>query len=275
VTAAPASTGDADQAFFVLDSEALVPDADRACGPWADDQLHGRLVVGLFARAIEREAELHGFRCVRLTVDLFRVIPLRAMSVTLKPIRCGRRLRLVDLTLSIDGAVLARGSAAMQQATSAPPGEIWRPAGWSVPTPGELTAAKARSKTAQTYELRQITAIPAPGEGIKVWTREAYHLVAGERLTPLVRLALAADLASPLSAWSDSGLHYINSDVTVHLQRMPAGQWVGLEVTDHLSSSGLAIGQCRMHDEAGALGWASMCALAVADGGLRMAGASG
>jgi hypothetical protein len=91
---------------------------------------------------------------------------------------------------------------------------------------------------------------------------EVRDLVEGEPLTPFVRAALAADFASPFANAGDHGLRYINSDVTLYLHRTPVGEWIGLEVVNHQATDGVAIGECRVFDEVGAIGTASVAALA-------------
>ena len=52
---------------------------------------------------------------------------------------------------------------------------------------------------------------------------EVRDLVEGMPLTPFVRVAVAADFASPWANAGEQGLGYINSDVTLYLHR-PAGE---------------------------------------------------
>ena len=92
----------------------------------------------------------------------------------------------------------------------------------------------------------------------------------GRGLTPFTRAALAADFASPFANAGDAGLAYINSDVTLYLCRPPAGPWIGVEVVNHQASEGVAIAECWLHDELGAIGSASVAALA--QGKKRIAG---
>lgn len=96
----------------------------------------------------------------------------------------------------------------------------------------------------------------------RIWMAEIRPLVEGVRLTPFVRAALAADFASPFANAGDAGLAYINSDVTLYLHRLPIGDWIGLEVVNHEATEGVAIAACRMFDVAGAVGAASVAALA-------------
>jgi Acyl-CoA thioesterase C-terminal domain len=60
----------------------------------------------------------------------------------------------------------------------------------------------------------------------RLWMSEVRELVEGIALTPFVRVALAADFASPFANAGDQGLAFINSDVTLYLHRLPVTQWV-------------------------------------------------
>ena len=72
---------------------------------------------------------------------------------------------------------------------------------------------------------------------------------------------MAADLPNPLANSGVEGLQFINADLTLLLARPPVSEWIGLEVTDHLSHDGIAIGSCKLYDTTGAIGWSSVCAL--------------
>ena len=108
-------------------------------------------------------------------------------------------------------------------------------------------------------------ALDGPGP-YEAWLREPWPLVDGEQLTPGVRAMLAADVTNPLSNWGDEGLQYINADLSVYFSRPPVGEWIGLEVTDHLDSGGLAVGQSRLHDRAGPFALVVMSGVAQAFG---------
>jgi hypothetical protein len=41
------------------------------------------------------------------------------------------------------------------------------------------------------------------------------------------------------------------------------GEWLGYELTGHLSQHGLAVGQCALHDPAGPLGTISVSAMSL------------
>ena len=91
---------------------------------------------------------------------------------------------------------------------------------------------------------------------------EVRPLVGGEAYTPFSRVATGVDFTSPTANGAETGLDFINSDVTLYLHRQPVGEWIGYEVTDHQSAEGVALGHCRLHDIEGPVGFSSCAALA-------------
>lgn len=64
----------------------------------------------------------------------------------------------------------------------------------------------------------------------KVWMRMRCPLVAGEEPSPLSRVLVAADSGNGVSATLDWRRYlFINVDLSVHLERMPEGEWVCLD----------------------------------------------
>ena len=51
------------------------------------------------------------------------------------------------------------------------------------------------------------------------------------------------------------------ADLTLILGRLPASEWIGLEVSGHLGHDGIAVGSCTLYDTSGAIGWSSVCAI--------------
>jgi hypothetical protein len=96
----------------------------------------------------------------------------------------------------------------------------------------------------------------------RLWMSEVRDLVEGAPLTPFVRVAVAADFASPFANAGDQGLGYINSDVTLYLHRLPVKEWIGFEVVNHHATDGVAIGECFLYDQEGPIGTSTVAALA-------------
>ena len=110
----------------------------------------------------------------------------------------------------------------------------------------------------QSWRIRGGAWSPVDG----LWVRETHPLVTGERLTPLERLSMAADMVSPVSNFSDRGLAFINADYTVYLGREPQGEHIGIQPGGHISDRGVAAGHCVLHDLQGAVGFVSTTAVA-------------
>ncbi|TMR91211.1 thioesterase family protein [Nonomuraea basaltis] len=247
-------------AFFTQKRGELVP-APHARGPWSPDMLHGRLLGGLAARAIEERYAQPGLHFARLTVDLFRNSPMVPVTVETALVRDGRRIRVADVTISTDQGVIGRAGAVLLRQGEQPGGEqtIVTPA-WDEPPP-DGPPAEGQGWT-PPFDLWRRTGWDEPGPA-RVWLRETYPLVDEEPVTPFVRAALAADFASPLSNMSVEGrLGFINADYTLTLARLPEGELVGVEAGGHLSAGGVATGQCTLHDAAGPIGFCVVTALA-------------
>ena len=75
-------------------------------------------------------------------------------------------------------------------------------------------------------------------------------LISGEPLTPLQRLLVCADTGHGISSrLSISEWLYVNTDLSVHVRELPAGEWVGLDATTRLGPDGIAMAQSTIHRE--------------------------
>lgn len=252
--------------FFTHDGDELVP-GPHARGPWAPGMLHGRLLGGLMARAIEREHVADGLRLTRLTVDLFRSASLLPVRVTTERVRDGRRIRIVDATVGSGEGLVARACAVLLRRAGQPPGEVWAPPGWDVPEPADLGPPVFGRSPFEMWRISPDEERGEPRRGRhRLWMRENHDLVEGESPSPLVRVALAADMASPMAHAGSAGLRFINADYTLALSRLPLGDVIGVESAGHLSDEGIAVGNCTLYDTGGPIGYCGTTAVANAAG---------
>ena len=250
------------EGFFRADGEILIP-AAFAASPWGQ-VLHGRLIGGLTARAAEQaRAGTPELACGRLTVDLFRSVPLAPVSVTTRQVRAGRRIVVLDVTVAQDGTPVGQGRAVLLRRSDAAERDVPLGARLGRAGPAQLGPPQSMSSSRWTPPWESWLVGGAHG-GLSggLWIRDVHPLVTGEPLSPLVRLAMAADLASPVSHYSTSGLSFINADYTVYLGRDPHGEHVGIQPSGHVSERGVAAGQCVIHDERGAVGFVTTAAVA-------------
>ncbi len=253
-------------AYFVADGEAFVP-TEHSAGPWAPGSMSGRQVLGLAARGFEQVLPDATWLPARMTVDLIRMATLDPVTVHVDVRRAGRSALVVDLEL-VQGdrpVALARGLAS--NAALTPETHVWE-RGVDVPVLGEEQVPRHPDHLLAMVSTRlDETGEPAAewtmgpggwqtkpvGPGV-CWMHEEFPLVAGEELTPYVRLGLAADVGSSVAHWGDAGLQFINADINLQVSRLPQGRMIGLEAIEHQHVGGVAIGTAVLRDHGGSFG---------------------
>lgn len=250
--------------FFRADGADLVP-LPVARSYWGQT-LHGRLIGGLVARAAQGDcADDAGLTCARLTVDMFRTAQLAPVQVVSHRVRDGRRIRVIDVTVTQAGEAIGQGKVVMLRRGDQPDGEFPGMPAWNPTAVAELGPPAQAAPGAQwTAPWESWPVVAADGRRDGVWLRETMDLVEGEAISPLVRLALHSDLASPMVNTSTAGLGFINADYTVYMHRDPVGEHIGIQPLGHASGAGIAVGQCAVHDANGPIGFIGMAAVATA-----------
>jgi len=245
--------------FFLPSERGLVPGA-KAVGPWATDMLHGRLLAGLAAWAIERDHGKDGFVPTRLTVDMFRNPPMEPAEVVTTLVRGGRRVRAMDAVVRMGGTDVSRASALFLGT-----GEDQMDDPVAVSPPWDASPADELAVDMDDEASFDVVSPADRGFGAtgvrQAWIRDRRQLVRGVELTPFVRAALAADLASPLANFGAEGLDYINADLTLHLGRLPEGEWIGTETAHRVAGNGVSMAVCTLHDHRGPIGASTVCAV--------------
>lgn len=249
-----------DEPFFTVDGEGYRPN-EISSSPWNLQALHGRVIVGLLGFELERQQGGPDWLPARFTVDMFSAPPFGHTTVTTRVVRESGRIRVIDAELVVDGVVGARASCQFLKLTEAPPRDAWSPPGWDEPAPGPAEP-EDRLTGYKMWNMRFAKGKVGADGPKRAWCCEARELVEGMPLTPFAKVALTADYVSPLANAAAGGLAYINTDVTAYLHRLPVGDWIGMEVTDHGATAGVAVGQCRLHDAQGPIGSATCTGLA-------------
>ncbi|MGH9184964.1 MAG: thioesterase family protein [Acidimicrobiales bacterium] len=252
-----------DALFVPLDGKRLLP-TEWARGPWSPDALHGGPPAALLAGAAERagnEAAAGPMHPARVTIELWRAVPVAPLTVSAEVVRPGRKVQLIQAELSgEDGTRLATATVLRIRTADVPVAD--QPPIPQPPPPSEGEPAHAspagtghpgfhnlgvehRFVAGQFDELGPATD----------WIRLRVPVVAGEIPTPLERVVAAADFGNGVSATSPfEELSFINPDLTVYLHRLPDGEWVCLEAATRLTGHGLAIAESVLYDEHGSLG---------------------
>lgn len=258
------------QPYFRQTDDGLLPHP-RAHGPWAEDMLHGRLLGGIAARALENEIGGPGWRAARLTVDLYRPSAMAPVRIEVRPVRNGRRLRLADAVATCEGHEVGRVTGLFLPEGEEPPGRIWRPDHEPWPDPETLPpppdpeasgGAGGDGGADDDWWFRIVEGGFGTVRRSRIWTNDTAPLVDGEAMSPLVRAAVSGDIACPLANSGDEGIHYINADYTMLLARYPDGRWIGLEVAQQLAADGIAIASATLVDRHGPFATSSGASLA-------------
>jgi len=243
--------------FFSTSDDGSFAPRPHAHSPWGVDLLNGRLLAGLAVRLVEHEHGSPGLQVSRVTAELFRSVPMVPVRLEAIHVRDGRRIRLVDVTVTAQERPVLKVRALLLAGSAPPEGSAWDAGPWEVPGPEDVETVPPdpADTTIGFPELRPVG--PPLGTGLGpagAWMRDRCPLIDGDPMSPLQRTVLAADLANPVGNWGSHGLGYINADVTAHVVRPPAGPWIGLEVVAHLAHAGRAVAICRLHDRTGPIG---------------------
>ncbi len=232
-------------------------------GPWDPGAQHAGPPAALLARAIEQLPESERFQVGRVTFEILRSIPIGPVRVSARVLRPGRRVRLVEAELEVEGEVLMRATAwqlviaPVQLPDDLPPRQPAPP----LPehgSPGDFfpgaedegyhTAMEVSFVNGRFMELGPATA----------WLRMRVPLVAGEQTTPLQRVLVAADVGNGISAALDfREFIFVNVELTVHFERMPAGEWICVDAETLPQSTGVATAESILFDADGRIGRAA------------------
>lgn len=231
----------------------------HASGPWHPSLQHAGPPSALLGRAIARLPGMPdpGY-LARFCADILGPIPVGEVEVRARVRRPGGRICLAEAELIPAGQPRAamRATAWWLRTLTAPldlpptPGQAPPAAG----QPRELPAGWS-SGYLESVEWRWVEGqFEQPGPAT-VWTRVLVPLVDGEELTPADRVLAVADSGSGISAVGNpQELVFVNTDLTVHLSRPPAGSEVWMRAVSVLDARGCGLATSVIGDESGSFG---------------------
>jgi len=243
--------------FEAAGHDSYVP-TEAALGPWTDQALHGGPPTMLMAREIERfRSDEHMF-VTRLTVELLRPVGRIRLAVRCRLVRPGRKIQLVEASLWHDEEEVARAIALRIRRSKVDVPERTEPPPHSLSDAiGEWTGLY---RAGPAYHLVGVE-IRTPGEARGelapnwAWFRLKIPLVPGEEPSGLVRACAAADFPSGISYVVDPRkITYVNPDLTVHMHRLPVGEWVMVDARTWLQPHGTGLAEGALYDVTGRIG---------------------
>jgi Thioesterase-like superfamily len=253
-------------AFYEPDGDGFLA-TELTRGPWDRDSQHAGPPAALLGRTIERLAGAAGFQVGRVTYEILRPVPIGPVAVATRVLRPGRRVQLVEAELSAGEEPLMRATAWLIRVA-----ELDLPAeslGDTAPPPGpEQGSGAGFFPTGEEHGYHTGMEVSfASGSFMErgpaqVWLRMRAPLLSGEAPTPLQRLLIAADVGNGVSSTLDfRRFIFINVELTVHLERLPGGEWIGLDAVTLPRPSGVGTAESVLFDQRGRLGRAAQTLL--------------
>jgi acyl-coenzyme A thioesterase PaaI-like protein len=239
----------------------VVEATDLARGPWDPGALHGGPVSAALAFAVETQDVASSFVVARLTVELERVVPPhRPLQLSAEIVRPGRKVQLVEAALRLEGNIVARARAMCIRAEhlDLPDEPLLRP-----DAPPSAEGVRQTPTMTDTYaafhnaanEHRFVEGSWIDRGPVFVWVHLNVPLFAGRSLSPLQRVAAAADFGNGVSATlPNDSFTFINPDLTIHQNRPLAGEWVGMRARSHVSDNGVGFAESELFDRGGRIG---------------------
>jgi hypothetical protein len=252
--------------YFTESDGSYIP-TEYAESPWSADMLNGPCVCGLIARELENHHAAAGFVPARITVDLFKPVRNEALRFTTTRVRDGNRIRVADAQLLQGDDVSARATVVYLRTSSQPPGTVWTRDAHPTPPPADPDGAPTGfTKTwfgsdDHPEGWSQVRSEHQNASRKRLWARQ-FPVVVGEEASPFVRAVTVGEGTSLMTNWSDKGVGFINSDLTLTFSRLPVGSEVGVEADHHISSDGVSIGTSVLFDRLGTFGAGTVTALA-------------
>ncbi|BDB39947.1 thioesterase [Mycobacterium kiyosense] len=236
---------------------------DLARGTWSSSIQHGAPVSALLTRALERCEQRDDTRLSRVVVDLLGPVPADGdLWVRSRLERGGKQIELVTAEMLAPGP-------------DGEPRPVARASGWrlqqidttaaanaSAPMPRPRSEAHDRDMKARNWDRNYVHSLQwlwlterltqGPGES---WIKPTASLVAGEAMTPLERLFAVADCANGIGSKLDiSKWTFLNTDLAVHVFRVPEGEWIGIRAETSYGPDGIGTTVGTLFDEQSAVG---------------------
>lgn len=240
--------------FYIPDGDRLVA-TESTRGPWSNMHQHAGPPSALLVRAVEAAAP--DMALARITVEMQRPVPIGVMTVRVDVEKPGRKAMVLRAALEADGVLCLLARVVMMRVAdvgtpTVPHGAAPAPVGTARPFEFDFFQHPVGYHTAMEARVARGTW----GRGdMALWMRQRVPLVAGELPSPAQRVLVIADAGSGVSAALDpKRFGFLNADLTVHLVRPPAGEWVLMDSQTFVGPDGRALADTALYDGGGRIG---------------------
>lgn len=231
-------------------------------GPWDERMMHGGAPSALLAHTIEQVTPGDELAVSRLTIEFLGGVPVSSVYLNAGLAKPGKRLQIVDATLRAGERVTCMARAVRLRRADMPAAEVSSPAAPEpLPPPDAGDPLEPLNPDfggalfhPDATEIRMVGGEIGSGHAA-AWIRLRGELLPGVAPSPLARAVAAADFANglswilPIDAWL-----FVNTELTVHLHRDPAGEWIGLDARTAIGPAGIGLSTGVLHDLDGPFG---------------------
>jgi len=231
-------------------------------GPWNPQHQHAGPPSALAAQSIAQAAAPLGFTHIaRLTVNLYRPIPVAEVEIIVETEYAGRNVGHFSARLIAGGKEVARCTALAQREASLdiPLGLPGHPPP-AAPQPAEASAPRRFPFDDRVigYPDLMETRLAAGSffEGPSaVWFRLRHPLIAGQVPSAIERVAVAADSGNGISSVLDFKRYlFVNNDLSINLFRTPQGEWICIDARTLIGPDGCGLAEAQIFDSVGLVG---------------------
>ncbi|MDQ6715969.1 MAG: thioesterase family protein [Actinomycetota bacterium] len=224
-------------------------------GAWNPREQHMAPVSGLLAHAIESHEPREGMQLARVTYEILGMIPAERSEVTVRTVRPGRTIELVEATLDAGGRTVVRARA--WRLATHDSADVAGGAADPLPDPESMPVWDGTRTWPGGYisslEGRAATG-NVPGRG-QVWLRTGIGLIEGVEVSPTAAFLGLVDTANGIVVRADPrAWMFPNVELSVHLHRRPVPGWVGFDTRVVIDPDGIGLTASTLHDIGGPVG---------------------
>ncbi|MFM2186791.1 MAG: thioesterase family protein [Burkholderiaceae bacterium] len=227
-------------------------------GPWSPQHQHGGPPIALLAQALCRQPSAAPMDLARLTVEFLGPVPLDECEVSVRVLRPGKRVELLQGEYRVGGRPILTAQAWRMQREPGICPPIPEP--WSPPP---LPAAETRRfflggegfPYGRSLEWRFAEGGFDRLGPATVWARSRIPLVEGEETLGAAGLLTLLDSANGVSCELDiSRWTFVPVDLTLNLHRQPVGPWFGMAANTVIDDGGIGTVNTIVFDPSGPVG---------------------
>jgi hypothetical protein len=231
-------------------------------------------MLGLLARAVEGHASERPMQVVRLVADLKRAAPMAAVTTPTRCVRSGKNVDIIEADIQVSGTAFATARALRIRVADIDVSHHEN--GRLMPPPyGPPPPVDGRSQLLPLVEgeaFHHAVDIRATQELAEraLWFRLRCPMVAGEPLSPLIRVAALADWSYSVPTIAGEirrgemlprTVATINPDAAIHIHRPLVGEWLCMDADVHYGPHGAGSANARLYDARGPIGHTSQSIL--------------